>query len=135
MNSTKTVNYQSYILEDYTNAIKEFSAGIDTFRLSVDPKVIKSMDNKSKLATICQLYTNRSLCYFSLNQHDKAIEDADYVATNLDPKNAKAFFRKGLSLAKMGKTQDAIAELQRAVKLEPGNELYTNELASLRKSK
>ena len=93
------------------------------------------MDNKSRLATICQLYTNRSLCYFSLNKHDKAIEDADYVVTTIDPKNAKAFFRKGLSLAKVGKTQEAIVELQKAVKLEPGTELYSNELANLRKSK
>jgi peptidyl-prolyl isomerase D len=91
--------------------------------------------SKERLALACQLFTNRSLCYFNLNQHAQAVEDADYVISYYDPKNAKAFFRKGLSLAKLGQTDKAIKELTQASKIEPDNELYANELKNLKKKK
>lgn len=69
-----------------------------------------------------------------LEQHEQAIQDADAVIKDLDPKNAKAFFRKGLSLKKLGKNAKAIIELQQAVKLEPGNDLYINELKAAREN-
>ena len=103
-------------------------------RLNVDKAAIQKMSNKSRVATICQLFTNRSLCYFSINEHEKAIEDADYVISNIDPKNAKAYFRKGVSLSKLGKNDKAIVELLQASKLEPGNDLYAKELKSLREA-
>jgi len=87
-----------------------------------------------RAAVICQLYTNRSLCYFTLEKHENAIADADAVIRDLDPKNAKAYFRKGLSLAQLGKFGKAIVELQQAVKLEPSNDLFAKELSALRKS-
>ena len=122
------------ILEDYEGAIKEFSSGIDLFRLSVKPEDMKKMDNKARLSTICQLYTNRSLCYYMLSKHEKSIEDADNVLKDIDQKNAKAFFRKGLSLGKLGKHDKAAIELQLAVKFEPGNDLYANELNSAKEA-
>lgn len=69
-----------------------------------------------------------------LEKHDNSIADADVVINTLDPKNAKAYFRKGLSLAKMGKNGKAIVELQQAVKLDPLNDLYMKELNALKKS-
>ncbi len=63
-----------------------------------------------------------------LGKHDKAIDDADTVIREIDPKNSKAYFRKGLSLVKLGKHDKAVVELQQAVKLEPENDLYNNEL-------
>ena len=82
-----------------------------------------------------QLYTNRSLCYYLLDIHDKSVQDADTVIKDLDPKNAKAYFRKGLALQKLGKQKEAIKELQQAVKLEPSNDLYANELKEAKKKK
>jgi tetratricopeptide (TPR) repeat protein len=69
-----------------------------------------------------------------LKNHENAIADADAVIRDLDPKNAKAYFRKGLSLAKLGKNGKAIVELQQAIKLEPSNDLYIKELNALKKS-
>lgn len=88
----------------------------------------------TRAAVICQLYTNRSLCNYMLKNHENAIADADAVIRDLDPKNAKAYFRKGLSLAKLGKNGKAIVELQQAIKLEPSNDLYIKELNALKKS-
>lgn len=67
--------------------------------------------------------------------HDKSVQDADTVIKDLDPKNAKAYFRKGLALQKLGKQKEAIKELQQAAKLEPSNDLYNNELKEAKKKK
>ena len=115
-------------IEDYEGAVKEFSAGIDTFRLAVKLEDLKKVENKARIATICQLYTNRSLCHFMLGNHEKAIEDADSVIKDLDSKNAKSYFRKGLSLAKLGKHDKAVIEILKALSIEPDSELYKNEL-------
>jgi len=69
-----------------------------------------------------------------LEQHEKAIADADVVIKELDSKNSKAYFRKGLSLARLGRNGKAIVELQQALKLEPSNDLYAKELSALKKS-
>jgi Flp pilus assembly protein TadD len=66
------------------------------------------------------------------NEHPKAIEDADFVTQKLDPKNSKAFYRKGMSLIKLGKNDEAMKALQQASNFEPQNELYTNELKNLK---
>jgi len=69
-----------------------------------------------------------------LEKHDKAIEDADYVAKELDPKFSKAYYRKGVSYMKMGKPEKAVMELQQALKLEPDSELYKNELSAAKQA-
>lgn len=101
----------------------------------MDASKLKLLQGKDKLVTACQLFTNRSLCYYQLNNDQAAIEDSEYVISNLDPKNAKAFFRKGMSLVRMGQQAKAIEALQQAVKLEPATELYSNELANAKKKK
>jgi len=105
------------------------------YRLSVNNEDAKKSIDKSQFATICQLYTNRSLCYFNIGKHEKAVEDATVVIEEIDPNNAKAHFRKGMSLKKLGQHSKAIAELKLAVKYEPGNELFVKELAALENKK
>ncbi len=104
------------------------------YRLSIQPSAVKSLP-KHRLATICQLYTNRSLAYFQLGKFDKSVEDADYVITALDTKNSKGYFRRGMAYAKMGKKDKAVADLREAMKLEPENELYANELSTIKMGK
>eukprot|EP00826_Nyctotherus_ovalis_P035361 TRINITY_DN3034_c0_g8_i2.p2 TRINITY_DN3034_c0_g8~~TRINITY_DN3034_c0_g8_i2.p2 ORF type:complete len:108 (-),score=42.67 TRINITY_DN3034_c0_g8_i2:77-400(-) len=105
------------------------------YRLSMSGEDVKAEVDKSEFATICQLYTNRSLCYFTLGNYEKAAEDADAVIEGIDPNNAKARFRKGMALEKLGLRDKAITELKLAVKIEPENELFNKELAALTKKK
>eukprot|EP00831_Metopus_contortus_P042370 TRINITY_DN3354_c0_g1_i1.p1 TRINITY_DN3354_c0_g1~~TRINITY_DN3354_c0_g1_i1.p1 ORF type:complete len:284 (-),score=45.89 TRINITY_DN3354_c0_g1_i1:23-874(-) len=116
---------------NYLEAINEYSRGIDLFKLNVDLSKIHLVENTARVQTACQLFTNRSLCYFNVGKHKEAIEDADYVITNIDQKNAKAYFRKGMSLAKIGRKGEAKAALQRAVALFPTSTLYRDELQKL----
>eukprot|EP00929_Paragymnodinium_shiwhaense_P009695 TRINITY_DN113963_c0_g1_i1.p1 TRINITY_DN113963_c0_g1~~TRINITY_DN113963_c0_g1_i1.p1 ORF type:complete len:396 (-),score=114.59 TRINITY_DN113963_c0_g1_i1:273-1460(-) len=63
---------------------------------------------------------NRSQCWLKLGDHDKALADAVKV-TELDPANAKGWFRKGMSLHAMKRYQEAIPALCEAEKLDPKN--------------
>lgn len=46
------------------------------------------------MVKVAQLYTNRALAYANNNEQESAFKDADYVLTHIDPKNAKALFRR-----------------------------------------
>lgn len=65
-------------------------------------------------------WANRSQCWLKLGDHEKALEDA-IKCTEVDPTNAKGWFRKGMSLHAMQKYPEAIPALLEAEKLEPNN--------------
>merc|ERR1712083_650032 len=66
------------------------------------------------------LYANRSQCWLKLGNHEKAFDDA-LKCTEVDPSNAKGWFRKGMSLHAMERHPEAIPALLEAEKLEPNN--------------
>lgn len=70
--------------------------------------------------TMSALYANRSQCWLKVGNHEKALEDA-VKCTEVDPTNAKGWFRKGMSLHAMKKFPEAIPALLEAEKLEPNN--------------
>lgn len=63
---------------------------------------------------------NRSMCFIKLNEFEKAHTDA-LSCLEVDPKNPKAWFRKGFSLQQMKRYREAIEALVQAEKLEPNN--------------
>lgn len=66
------------------------------------------------------LYSNRSQCWLKLGNHEKALEDA-VRCTEVEPTNAKGWFRKGMSLHAMKRYPEAIPALLEAEKIEPSN--------------
>jgi tetratricopeptide (TPR) repeat protein len=102
------------------------------FKSTIDLTMLKQISSKDKLMIPCQLFTNRSLCYYAVEDHPKAITDAEYVIANLDPKNAKAYFRKGMSQSKLGDIEGAKQSLERALKEEPSSDLFAKELKALK---
>jgi hypothetical protein len=70
--------------------------------------------------TICALYANRSQCWLKVGNHEKALEDA-IKCTEVDPSNAKGWFRKGMSLHAMERYPEAIPALLEAEKLDTKN--------------
>jgi len=66
------------------------------------------------------LYANRSVCWLKLGNHEKALEDAK-KCTDIDPTNAKGWFRQGMSLHAMKRFGEAIPALIEAEKLDPKN--------------
>lgn len=66
------------------------------------------------------LWANRSQCWLKLGDHDKALADAE-KCIEVDPSNAKGWFRKGMSFHAMKQYPEAIPALLEAEKLEPNN--------------
>ena len=57
------------------------------------------------------LLSNRAACFLSLEEHSACVEDAS-AALKLDPAHPKARFRRARALAGLGRTRDALRDLQ-----------------------
>ncbi|GAU91131.1 hypothetical protein RvY_03446 [Ramazzottius varieornatus] len=73
------------------------------------------------------LYCNRAAAYSKKNQHDLAAKDCE-IALAFDPNYAKAYGRYGLALHGLGLLKEAKEALDKAVSLDPENQLYKNNL-------
>ncbi|KNE66978.1 hypothetical protein AMAG_11449 [Allomyces macrogynus ATCC 38327] len=100
----------------YAKAIQHYSCAI-----ALDP-------------TDAVFYLNRAAAHLKLNQNDQAEQDCD-AALQRDPKSVKALFRRATSRRATGNTAGAIADLERALVLEPTNKSVKDELAVLRPPK
>jgi len=87
---------------DFMQAAMEYTAALE-----LDP-------------TISALYANRAQCFLKVGNLEKALEDA-ITCTEVDPKNPKGWFRKGMSYHAMKQYREAIPALLEAEKLEPTN--------------
>ncbi|KNE69034.1 hypothetical protein AMAG_13909 [Allomyces macrogynus ATCC 38327] len=76
-------------------------------------------------------YLNRAAAYLKLDQNEQAEQDCD-AALHRDPKSVKALFRRASARRATGNTAGAIADLERALVLEPTNKSVKDELAVLR---
>ncbi|KAJ3372459.1 RNA polymerase II-associated protein 3 [Allomyces arbusculus] len=79
-------------------------------------------------------YLNRAAAYLKLDQNEAAEQDCD-AALQRDPKSVKALFRRATARRATGNTAGAIADLERALVLEPMNKSVKDELAVLRPPK
>lgn len=70
--------------------------------------------------TASAIWANRSVCWLKLGDHAKALDDA-IKCTEVDPKNPKGWFRKGMALHAMQRYPEAVPALVEAEKLEPSN--------------
>ncbi len=104
----KTLGNESFKSGDFTKAISYFTDAI-------------ALDSSN-----CKYFTNRSLCYASLNDWVKSAEDAK-AAVLLSAKHEKAQFRLGKALIELGRFKEARICLLAALK-ECGE---TNDLKSL----
>merc|ERR1712054_713838 len=77
--------------------------------------------------SVAALYAYRSQCWLKLGNHEKALEDA-MKCIEIEPTNAKGWFRKGVSYHAMSKYTDAIPALLEAEKLEPNNKQVSDAI-------
>lgn len=87
---------------DFEGAIKDFGAAIKA--------------NKSYV----KAYVGRGMCYFMLDNHQKAIADLN-EAIQLDPENVTALFWRGSSYLMAGDSKSAIPDYSGVLKKQPEN--------------
>ncbi|ORM41315.1 Tetratricopeptide repeat protein 1 [Babesia sp. Xinjiang] len=79
-----------------------------------------------------QLYANRAACHLTLNHYDAAVEDTT-DAIMLDGSYVKAYLRRSLAYEKKGMQQKALADLEKAVKIDGSLEpQYREKIVKLR---
>jgi tetratricopeptide (TPR) repeat protein len=76
-------------------------------------------------------YLNIALCYIKLEQYYDAIANCD-LALEIDPKNVKAIYRKGLAYMKAQRFEDAKQEFQKVLTIETTNEDAKRKLNELK---
>ena len=99
----------------YADAVEAYTAAIDLWMETHDRAV---------------LYSNRSAARLKIaGEKQKALSDAER-AVQLDPKYAKAHFRKGQALRALGDAAKAVEAMEEVLKLEPSDGAAT--VASVR---
>ena len=79
-----------YKAKSFVMAASKFTEGINTF-LKHEQLCRSSKDLMTK---VTQLYTNRCLSWHQIDNQADAFNDSNYVLEHIDPKNAKALFRR-----------------------------------------
>jgi tetratricopeptide (TPR) repeat protein len=102
----------------------EYGQAILLYSLALDKA--EELDDKTLFPRDVVL-SNRSAAFLKLGQHEKAEADAK-MALEINPKNIKANFRRGLALHAMGRYREAIPVLAEAYKIEPNNKQINQAL-------
>ncbi|KAI0695456.1 phosphoprotein phosphatase [Cytidiella melzeri] len=78
------------------------------------------------------LWCNRAYTRIKLEEHGYGLSDAS-AAIELDPKYAKAYYRRATCYLQTLKYKQAIADFKKLIQLEPGNQLVRTQLDSTQK--
>ena len=72
-------------------------------------------------------YCNRAAAYSRLGEYQKAADDCK-MSLRYDPNYSKAYGRLGLAYSKMNKHELALGAYQNALRIEPDNQDYKNNM-------
>jgi hypothetical protein len=95
--------------------------GNDMFRANDFMQAAMAYTEALNLDDSCApIWANRAACWMKLGDQTKGLADAT-KCTEVDPNNAKGWFRKGMCLHSLKNYREAIPALLEAEKLEPKN--------------
>lgn len=106
---------QAYKSLDYDQAIHYFSLAIDTYGTHAAP---------------AQLFSNRSAAYCGKERYTEALTDADWAVRHA-PQWAKGHSRRANALHALRRLDEARTAYEKALELDPNNQLVRNSLESL----
>ena len=115
-NKYKALGNECFSAKKYDEAVQHFSKAIE---LNPNDHVF---------------FSNRSACYASLEQYEKALEDADKCVT-IKPDWSKGYLRKGLAEFYLEKHEDAEKTYQKGLDLDPSNQQLKDGLERVKETK
>ena len=86
---------------------------------------------RNNVPVFAMMHTNYAVALFALQRTDDALRELD-VALRLDPTSAEASYTKGAILFNVGRVQEAIPWLERAVRGAPFNARFRESLDAAR---
>jgi peptidylprolyl isomerase len=112
----------------------EFKAGSysDAIRSYMDAaEMVEDVDAAVELWVTCQL--NASMAYLKLTDYPGAAERAGLALTK-DPSNVKALYRRGVARNHLGLNEEALDDLNEALRLDPENKPVKVEIVKAKKA-
>jgi len=100
-------------------AQKDFSKAVELFSKAIE------LDSSNAV-----YYSNRSGCWASMNNFEKALEDAEKCLTN-NPKFVRGYSRKAFALYKLDKIDEALDVIEQGLKIDPCNEQLKKDKISM----
>ena len=115
----------------YVHGFSEGSSGSGS---AMPMQTTKSVDRET-MAQLCELkvvhFSNLAMCHLKLGNTEKA-RDNSSKALAIDAKNIKCLFRRGKCHATMGALDEAKADFDQILSLEPDNREAVRELHALK---
>lgn len=115
-NKYKALGNECFSAKKYEEAVQHFSKAIE----------LNSNDHV--------FFSNRSACYASLEEYEKALEDADRCVS-IKPDWSKGYLRKGLAEFYLEKHEEAEKTYQKGLELDPSNQQLKEGLDRVKESK
>lgn len=79
-------------------------------------------------------YSNRAMCSLKLKNYEKAELDCN-IALEMDSDHVKSLYRRSQAKVHLGKFRSAIDDLKKAIKLDPSNKSFNDQLQKYRESR
>ena len=111
-------------------ALIEKEKGNVYFKKQLFKKALNCYTKSLSLLDDEKVYANRALCWMKLECFQEAERDCTF-SLNIDPKNVKALWRRGISKRELGKFKESKLDLQYALILEPSNASIKEELSKV----
>lgn len=115
----KAKGNEAFVAGEYAQAVLLYTLSLDRSAELPDSSA-SSTEQTKQLFPRHVVLSNRSASFLKLGHHEKALADGT-EAERLDPTYVKGIFRKGLALHAMGRYQEALISLSKALKIEPKN--------------
>lgn len=90
--------------------------------------VLEGEQEELRKSLLLASYLNQAICHLKLNEPVPAKRHAD-DAIDVDPSNAKAFYRRGLANIGIKEAEDAKKDFFRVLELEPDNKAAKQQIA------
>ncbi|XP_077989023.1 peptidyl-prolyl cis-trans isomerase FKBP8-like [Glandiceps talaboti] len=117
-----------YLRGDYSSAINSYTKALNILEAE------EGGSNKEEYKDIeeakLKCHNNLAACQLKVEAYDAALMSCNSVL-NVEPDNVKALFRKAKVLACKGEIEEAVADMRKAIKLEPSNKVIHQELSKL----
>lgn len=118
-----------YDVERYIAACAAYDDAIEAIECAMEADARDDDDERARvwMRRLCVVKTNRAACLNKREMPEEAIEDCDFVIARggVAPPGCvvKAFYRRGRAYETLGDCDSAIASFERALQIEPTNEM------------
>jgi FK506-binding protein 4/5 len=110
-------------------ALKRYQRALDYLN-DMDKKPVPGSLKSQQLTLISQCHFNLAAGYLKQEKYDQVVQHCT-IGLQTDPNNVKGLFRRGQAYMKLNQYDEAKADYNRALQLDPYNKATANQMAIL----